>query len=92
MKLVFLASTKEDIRWLKRYYTQVFPQGKSMADKQFLATQKILLTNPYIGHPSNIVDGVREYVVLPTPFVFIYRVQNDRIEILRVVDNRSDRH
>lgn len=90
MKLVFLASTKADLRWFKRYYVSVFPQGRSKADKQFLALQKALKANPFIGHPSDITEGTREFPVLQTPFSFIYRVREDRIEILRVIDNRAD--
>ena len=89
MKLVFLASSKDDLRWFKQYYMNVFPEGSAKANNQFLALQKALKTNPYIGHPSVDVDGAREYPVLRTPFTFIYRINQGRIEIMRVIDNQS---
>ena len=90
MKLVFLSSSKADLRWFKRYYISVFPEGKTKADKQFLSIQRALKVNPYIGHSSDTVKDAREYSVLRTPFSFIYRIKEDRIEVLRIIDNRSD--
>jgi plasmid stabilization system protein ParE len=90
MKLVFLPSTVADLRWLKTYYVSVFPEGGAKADRQFLAVQALLKANPLIGHPSDKVDGAREHHMLRTPFTFIYRIREDRIEVLRVLDTRAD--
>ena len=61
-----------------------------MAEKRFLAVQQLLKSNPYIGRPSQKVEGAREHRVSQTPFSFLYRVVEDRVEILRVLDTRSD--
>ena len=90
MKLVFVSKAKADLRWFKQYYTNVFPEGKTKADKQFLSILKTLKTNPYIGHPSEALKNTRELIVHNTPFIFLYRVQENRIEILRIIDGRSD--
>jgi toxin ParE1/3/4 len=90
MKIVFLASTVPDLRWFKTYYSSVFPDGGARADHQFRSLQHLLKTNPNIGHPSEKGDGVREFHVPRTPFTFVYRVRDDRIEILRVLDTRAD--
>ncbi len=90
MKIIYLASASPDLRWFKQYYMRVFPAGRENADKHFLATQTTLKNNPLIGHPSESVAGAREFSIARTPFSFIYRVQEDRIEVLRVIDNRSD--
>ncbi|KGF68195.1 hypothetical protein LL06_17875 [Hoeflea sp. BAL378] len=90
MRLVFLASSAPDLRWFKTYYIRAFPEGKAMAEKRFLAVQHLLKANPHIGHPSQKVEGAREHHVARTPFTVIYRVMADRIEILRILDMRSD--
>ena len=90
MRLVFLASSAPDLRWFKTYYIKAFPDGKATAEKRFLAVQQLLKSNPHIGHPSRKVEGAREHHVARTPFTVIYRVVADRIEILRVLDMRSD--
>jgi len=90
MKLVFLPSSRSDLRWFKQYYISIFPEGKAKADKQFLALQKALKLNPYIGHSSDIAKDIKEFPVIKTPFSFIYRVKEGRIEVLRIIDTRSD--
>jgi plasmid stabilization system protein ParE len=89
MKLVYLPRTEADLRWFKRYYISVFPDGREKANQQFLVTQKLLLENPYIGQPSDVFPHTREFPVLRTPFTFVYRVRSELIEVLRVIDNRS---
>ncbi len=90
MKLVFLASTVPDLRWLKAYYVSVFPEGRARATNRFLAIQNLLKANPQIGHPVESVEGARAFHVSGTPFTFIYRIKQDRIEVLRTLDTRAD--
>lgn len=89
MKIVYLASAKKDLRWFKQYYMQVFPQGREKADNHFLKTQQAIKENPKIGHPSERVATARELHIHRTPFTFIYRINGDYLEILRVLDGRS---
>ena len=90
MKIIFLSSSSDDLRWFKRYYVSVFPQGRKKADKHYLNALSVLRKNPHIGHPSENFPMAREYDVTRTPFSFIYRVKQDHIEIIRVIDNRSN--
>ena len=92
MRVVYLATTEGDLRWFKRYYTQVFPEGRKNADAHFLLTQKLLRDNPLIGQVIESVPGAREYQVPRTPFSFVYRVRQDRVEVLRVLDKRAGAH
>lgn len=39
---------------------------------------------PLIGHVLEDMEGVRELSIPRTPFSFIYRIVEDRVEILRV--------
>lgn len=89
MEIVFLKSTIADLRWFKSYYMNVFPEGKAKAEAQFRNIQRVLKANPYIGHPSDDHEGLREHRVLRTPFTFLYRVKDGRVEILRVLDDRA---
>jgi plasmid stabilization system protein ParE len=66
------------------------PARKSLADRRFLAIQTLLKSNPRAGHESEIVPGAREFPVPQTPFGFVYQLKDDHIEVLLVVDNRSD--
>ena len=89
MKLVFLPSTKTGLRWFHRYYTAVFREGKSNADRHFLAMKKTLASSPEIGRPVG-VKNYRIYMIPRTPFSVIYRIAGDRVEIVGVLDQRAE--
>ncbi|KZY33888.1 hypothetical protein A3731_19775 [Roseovarius sp. HI0049] len=89
MKIVFLESTVRDIQWFRYYYQSVFPEGSAKARARLRAIQSALAANPYIGQPSETRADIRDLPIPRTPFTLIYRVTPDRIEILRLWDNRQ---
>lgn len=89
MKIIFLPSSKADLRWFKRYYISVFPEGRRNADQQYQALLRILKATPMVGHPAHGFANAREFPIQRTPFTVIYRVEADRNDILRVLDQRS---
>lgn len=91
MKLLFLPSTRSDLLWMRTYYTDIFPDGARRAADQYGRACSILRDNPQVGRPVEEMEGVREFLIPRTPFSFIYRVVDDRIEVLRVWDQRGDR-
>ena len=91
MKIVYLASARDDLIWLRRYYEEVFPEGYSKAQAQYRANKQLLRENPFIGHKTHH-EGVRELSIHRTPFSIIYRVGTDQIEILRIWDERRHRN
>ncbi len=91
MRVVYLPQTYEDVRWINRYYTDVFPAGRANFRTIFYEVEKLLQQNPEIGKKSELADNVRELNLVKTPFVFIYRVKTDRVEVLRIWDQRRDR-
>lgn len=90
MRIVYLESAKDDFLWMRQYYEFVFPEGRSRAQQQFHAVENLLLANPFIGHETH-QKNVREFTLSKTPFSFIYRAHPERIEVLRVWDERQDR-
>jgi toxin ParE1/3/4 len=89
MKVVFLESARHDLDWFKRYYSQIFPDGARQAAAHYKAAKTLLAHHPEIGRQSD-TDGLREFTIPRTPFSFVYSIRNDRIEILRLLDGRSD--
>ena len=90
MRLVFLRSAEGDLRWFRHYYENVFPDGGRRAWRQYAKAARRLVSLPLLGHPSD-GKGIREYAIGGLPFSFIYRVVDDRIEILRLWDQRAER-
>ena len=54
------------------------------------AATRLLSEQPRLGHPGHI-SGTREFVVNRTPYVVIYRIGSDQIEILAVMHHARER-
>ena len=65
--------------------------GARRAASQYRGVCRLIGDNPSIGRPVEGMAGVREFSIPRTPFSFICRVKDERIEILRVWDQRGDR-
>lgn len=91
MKLVFLPATRADLVWMRIYYTRTFPDGARWAAEAYVRACDLVRDHPAIGRPVVGMAGIRELLIPRTPFSFIYRVTEDRIEVLRVWDQRGDR-
>ncbi|RFO97971.1 type II toxin-antitoxin system mRNA interferase toxin, RelE/StbE family [Rhodoferax lacus] len=59
--------------------TAAISQGDRIAQQV-----EMLLQHPKIGRPGR-VKGTRELVISHTPFLVIYRIKGNRIEILRLL-------
>jgi plasmid stabilization system protein ParE len=92
MKVIYLTQALRDMSWVRKYYSDVFPAGRSNARSQLRKTETLISGNPFVGHSSETVSGAHEFHVSRTPFSFLYRVTKDHIEIVRVIDNRSNWH
>jgi plasmid stabilization system protein ParE len=88
VKLRFLSSARRDLIWFRTYYKVVFHEGADQARRQYQRTMANLQSSPCIGHPED--TGVRKFPIPRTPFSVIYRVADNEIEILRVLDQRAD--
>lgn len=90
MQIQFLAEAIADLRWFKRYYTSVFPEGRSNANRQYRALLALLKNQPKVGHPSEYAVDVFEYHIPRIPFTVLYRIKGAVIEIMRIYDQRSE--
>lgn len=89
MQIIFLPSTKSDVKWFYHYYKTVFPEGSTRAKKQFSSLRQALEVNPFLGHQSQDIDDARELHIARTPFTLVYRVTDTHIEVLRLWDTRQ---
>jgi plasmid stabilization system protein ParE len=86
MRVVFLRSTEVGLRWFNRYYR---PEGGRNARQEMSQALQRLSAHPRIG-PETGEGDARRLVITRTPFALEYRVAQDRIEILRVLDDRAN--
>ena len=90
MQIKFLESAVRDTRWFREYYNAVFPEGRTNARQSLKNLQGLLKANPFMGQSVEGLKGVRKFPVSRTPFVLIYRVAEDCMEVLRLRDTRRD--
>jgi hypothetical protein len=90
VKLLLSRSATRDLVWFRHYYESVFPAGERAAKDSFDNAKAILRRHPFVGHPLEQV-GVRELVVPRTPFSIIYTCTSDRIDFIRIFDQRAER-
>ena len=92
MRIVWLSFAQRDLLSISAYYESV--ATKELADRlmqRIVHSASSLITNPYLGRPSESVDGVHELLVPRLPYLLPYRVVDNRIEILRVFHESQDR-
>lgn len=82
------------IKWLPKASTNRFQQLDYIAqdnplaaitqDEQIEHQVDMLLQHPQMGRPGR-KKGTRELVISRTPFIAVYRVQGDKIQIIRLL-------
>ncbi|UVC07820.1 type II toxin-antitoxin system RelE/ParE family toxin [Rhizobium sp. TH2] len=90
MRVIYLPSALPDLVWFRAYYSDIFPEGEKHALLQRRAVERLIRENPFIGKSLDADSEARAFPILRTPFRFVYLVKEDRIEVLRVWDNRRD--
>lgn len=89
MRVVYLDSALPDIIWWRKYYGNVFPEGRRNSGARLLKAVAALKANPYLGYSTDEAD-VLEFVIARTPFSFFYRVRGAKLEILCLWDDRRN--
>ena len=89
MPIVWLPIAVQDVIHLRTYIADLDPQAASQIAQRIEQAVSHLATMPNIGRPGRLF-GTRELVISGTPFLAVYRVQNNRIEILRILHGRQN--
>ena len=72
MKIEFQPSSVNGLKWFRRYYEQVFLEGRKNGLAKYRQAIKILRENPKIGPLRTGYSDVREFAIVRTPFSFVY--------------------
>lgn len=88
MPIVWLPVAVQDIIHIRHYIADRDPESASKIAQRIDKAIAHLSAMPNMGRSGRIF-GTRELTISGTPFLAVYRVQSDRIEILRVLHGRQ---
>lgn len=89
MRVVYTGPAKADQDRIRDYLKERNPAAAKKLAALIRARLRLLKTQPYMGPAVEERPAVRELVV--ESYVLVYRVLDDRIEILRVWHGAQDR-
>ncbi|WP_404788913.1 type II toxin-antitoxin system RelE/ParE family toxin [Altericista sp. CCNU0014] len=89
MPIVWLSVAVQDVLRIRTYIADRDPSSAKDVALRIDKSVNLLATMPNVGRPGRIF-GTRELAVQKTPFLVVYRVQNERVEVLRVLHGRQD--
>ena len=80
----------DDLQNIKNYLQQHYPLFAETTVRTLYERIRSLKTSPNRGRPGH-VSGTRELAVTPLPYVVVYAVKADAVEILQIYHGRKTR-
>ena len=89
MKVRWTRPALSDLIEAQNYITLDNPEAAQTVAQRLWDATRQLADNPNIGRPGHN-PGTREWVVVRTPYLIVYRLRNETIEILRLWHGRRN--
>ncbi|MGF1550657.1 MAG: type II toxin-antitoxin system RelE/ParE family toxin [Sphingomonadaceae bacterium] len=89
-RLIWTGAARADLARIDDYYAEADPAFPERMGDNAIAAGRILMEWPHAGSLLGGEQDFRKWPVKSTPYIFIYRILGDRIEILRVRHDRED--
>ena len=83
MRVLWTAPAARDLEAIGDYIARHNPGAARRIVQRIRARTRTLASRPYLGRPGRVA-GTRELVIASTPFIVVYRVIDDRLEVLAV--------
>jgi toxin ParE1/3/4 len=90
MRIRWTPAAAADLQQISEYLRQHHPQYRQSTLRKLYETVRGLKEAPYRGKPGRI-EGTREVLFPPLPYVAVYRIQAEAIEVLRIWHTAQDR-
>ncbi len=84
MRVAWTPRARSDLSAIRAYVGEENPRAALQVARGILAATRRLPEAPQVGRPGR-VPGTRELVIPGTAYIVAYRVQEARVEILRVL-------
>lgn len=88
LKLKWTRRALEQLVEAQDYIAQENPQAAGQVGERIADATRLLLTRAGIGHQGRVA-GTLEWVVRRTPYFLVYKLEDDGLIVLRVVDSKQ---
>ena len=90
MRIRWTPPAAADMQSISEYLKEHHPQYRQATMRKLYEKIRALKDAPYIGRPGR-VEGTRELLFPPMPYIAIYRVHRETIEIWRIYHGAQNR-
>jgi toxin ParE1/3/4 len=90
MRIRWTPAAAADLQHINDYLKQHHPHYRQATMRKLYETIRSLKRSPYSGRPGS-EQGTREILFPPLPYVAVYRMKEQTIEVLRVYHGAQDR-
>ena len=90
MRIRWTPLAAADLQSISDYLKEHRPQYRQPTMRRLYQKIRALRDAPYVGRPGRI-EGTRELLFLPLPYIAVYRVTEQAIEVWRVYHTAQDR-
>ncbi|NEP45350.1 MAG: type II toxin-antitoxin system RelE/ParE family toxin [Okeania sp. SIO2H7] len=88
MEIKWLRNGLRNLENVENYISQNNPEAATQVIVKIRSSVNQLAAYPYMGREGR-VEGTRELVISQTPYIVVYRVRQETVEILRVLHSAS---
>jgi plasmid stabilization system protein ParE len=89
LRIEWTTPAADEFEHQQAYYQGIDPRIAQRLAQRVHQAARQLRTAPHSGRPG-LRAGTREWVVVRTPYIVVYRVRSEAIEILHVFHERQD--
>lgn len=89
MRIRWTVPAADDLEGIKRYLQEHYPQFAQPTVGTIYKRIRALTTSPHRGRPGH-VSGTRELFLSPLPYLVVYAVTDQAVEILHIHHGAQD--
>jgi len=90
MRVRWTPAAVADLESISDYLKERHPQYRESTLRRLFTKIVALNGAPYVGRPGRI-EGTRELLFPPLPYIAVYRIEGDAIEIWRIYHGAQNR-
>ncbi len=90
MRIRWTPPAAADLQSISEYLKEHHPQYREQTMRKLYEKLRALKDAPYVGRPGAI-EGTRELLFSPMPYVAVYRVSGRTVEIWRIYHGSQNR-